>query len=109
MLIDFNDIREYLIDCQNCGEGTMSVKMFAYNDLRIIPTKIHEGGSIGPHVQDTGDDINYILAGNGVAICDGEEEPLSPGVCHLCPKGSEHTIKNTGMGDLVMLTVVVNK
>ena len=28
-------------------------------------------------------------------------------VMHICPKGSEHTIINTGNDDLVMLTIVV--
>lgn len=41
------------------------------------------------------------------ALCDGVEEPLSAGVCHLCPKGSEHAIVNTGKEDLCLLAVVV--
>ena len=28
---------------------------------------------------------------------------------HICPKGSVHTIMNTGEDDLVMLTIVVAK
>ena len=56
-----------------------------------------------------GDDINYVLSGNGKATCDGEEEILSPGTCHICKKGSEHSIENTGDEDLVLLTVVVER
>ena len=37
------------------------------------------------------------------------EEDLKPGVMHICPKGSEHAIINTGEEDLVMLTIVVKK
>ena len=40
---------------------------------------------------------------------DGVEEDLRPGVMHICPKGSEHSIVNTGEEDLVMLTIVVKK
>ena len=54
-----------------------------------------------------GDDLNYIISGTGKAICDGVEEKLSAGVMHICPKGSEHTIINTGDDNLVMLTVVI--
>ncbi|WP_337653405.1 cupin domain-containing protein [Allisonella histaminiformans] len=75
----------------------------------MIPTRIHAGGSIGMHRQDSGDDINYILSGEGKAICDGKEEILKPGVCHICPKGSEHSIINTGKKDLVMRTIVVHR
>ena len=34
---------------------------------------------------------------------------IHPGVMHICPKGSEHSIVNTGEVDLVMLTIVVKK
>lgn len=55
------------------------------------------------------DDVNFVLLGTGLAVCDGQEEPLEPGVCHICKKGSEHSIQNTGEGDLVLLTLVVER
>lgn len=36
-------------------------------------------------------------------------EMTIPGVMHICPKESEHSIINTGEDDLVMLTIVVKK
>lgn len=109
MRIDFNEIREYTIDCQNCGEGTMAVRMFSSPEAKVVPTRIHPGGSIGPHKQVASVDVNYVLSGTGIAICDGVEEELHEGICHICPKDSEHSIKNTGDTDLVMLTVVAYK
>jgi len=53
--------------------------------------------------------MNYIISGIGKGFCDGVEETLRPGVMHICPKGSEHSIVNTGEEDLVMLTIVVKK
>lgn len=41
------------------------------------------------------------------AVCDGQEEILSAGICHICKKGSKHSIVNIGDEDLVLLTVVV--
>ena len=61
------------------------------------------------HRHETSDDINYVLSGNGKATCDGEEEILSPGTCHICKKGSEHSIENTGDEDLILLTIVVER
>ena len=52
---------------------------------------------------------NYVLSGNGKATCDGEKEILSPGTCHICKKGSEHSIENTGDEDLILLTIVVER
>ena len=107
MIIDFNGIEAATFPGMNGGTGTMSARMYNDNKYRIVPTAIHPGGSIGVHRQSSGDDLNYILAGTGKAYCDGVEERLYPGVLHICPKGSEHSIVNTGDEDLVMFTIVV--
>ena len=109
MLIDFNHIKEMTIPGMNNGTGTMTAKMYMSDKGKIIPAKIHPGGSIGMHKQDSGDDINYVLSGTGKAICDGVEEELKPGCCHVCPQGSVHSIINTGDEDLVILTLVVHR
>lgn len=106
MLINFNEIKEVTIPGMNNGTGMMTAKMFMDEQGKIIPCRIHSGGSIGTHRHETSDDINYVLSGSGKAICDGREEILSAGTCHICKKGSEHSIINTGSDDLVLLTVV---
>ena len=90
----------------NGGEGSICARMYNDDYSRIILTRIPAGSSIGLHRQESGDDINYVLEGRGKAVCDGHDEPLSPGVCHICPKGSSHTIINDGDSDLVLFTVV---
>jgi mannose-6-phosphate isomerase-like protein (cupin superfamily) len=107
MLIDFNEMDPMDIPGMNQGTGTMTVRMYNDDLYRIIPTTLHAGASIGTHMQESGDDMNYIISGTGKAVCDGKEEPLKPGVMHICPRGSEHSIVNTGEEDLVMLTLVV--
>lgn len=81
----------------------------ALPSLICLPVRYAPGGAIGPHQHKTGDDLNYILSGTGTAFCDGVPEVLSPGVCHICKKGSEHQIVNTGSEDLTMLTVVAER
>lgn len=49
------------------------------------------------------------MSGSGKAICDEKEEILSEGTCHICKKGSEHSIINTGNEDLVILTIIVER
>lgn len=93
----------------NNGTGMMTAKMYMDDGGKVIPCSIHAGGSIGLHRHETSDDLNYVLSGTGKAICDGKEELLSAGFCHICKKGSEHSIINTGDEDLVLLTVVVEK
>lgn len=109
MLINFNEIPQRTTTGMNNGTGTMTAKMFMNENGKIISCKIHKGGSIGIHQQETGDDINYVISGTGKAICDGIEEKLVAGVCHICPKGSEHSIINTGDEDLILLTIVVER
>ena len=111
MLIDFNKTKEITVPGMNNGTGMMTARMYMDAQGKIIPCAIHKGGSIGVHKHETSDDINYVLSGNGKATCDGEEEILSPGICHICKKGSEHSIENTSDSDedLVLLTVVVER
>ena len=111
MLIDLNKTKEITVPGMNNGTGMMTAKMYMDAQGKIIPCAIHKGGSIGVHKHETSDDINYVLSGNGKATCDGEEEILSPGICHICKKGSEHSIENTSDSDedLVLLTVVVER
>lgn len=84
----------------------MTAKMHSDAGGRVIPCTLHAGGSIGLR-HETGGDINYILPGTGRAVCDGREEALCAGVCHICKKGPEHSITNTGCKGLVMLPVMV--
>lgn len=109
MLINFNEIPERSAPGMNNGTGEMTAKMFMSENGKIIPCRIHAGGSIGKHKHETSDDINYVLSGTGKAICDGEVETLIAGCCHICKKGSEHSIMNTGNDDLCLLTVVVER
>ena len=106
MFIDFKTSGWTEIPHMNGGEGSVFAKMVMTEDTRIILTKMPPGSSIGKHVQSTGDDVNYVLEGNGKAVCNEKEEILSPGVCHICPKGSEHCIVNDGEVDLVFFTTV---
>ncbi len=61
------------------------------------------------HEHSTSDDVSYIISGQGKAICNGQEELLKPGICHICPKGSSHSIKNICNEDLVALTIVIER
>lgn len=109
MRIDIGNMPDVKISGMNGGTGEMTTRIYEGNGLKVMPCRIHPGGSIGMHRHEACDDINYVLYGTGVAVCDGVEEALATDVCHICPKGSEHCIINTGVTDLVMLTVVVEK
>lgn len=109
MKIDFGGMSDVKISGMNGGTGEMTARMYEGDGMKVMPCRIHPGGSIGAHRHEDGDDISYILYGTGIAVCDGVEETLTTDVCHICPRGSEHSIVNTGMTDLVMLNVLVRR
>lgn len=53
LLIDSNQLDEMAIPSMNDGTGTMTCRMFNDERCRIIPTRIHAGGSIGEHAQES--------------------------------------------------------
>ncbi len=56
---------------------------------KVISCSIHLGGPIGLHKHEKSDNINCVISGQGKAVCDGQEEILSAGACHICKKSSE--------------------
>lgn len=109
MLLDFHSMQALTLPGMNGGTGTLTAKMYQDAQGKIIPCALHPGASIGLHSHKTSDDINYVLSGTGKAVCDGQTEILKAGTCHICKKGSAHSIQNTGKEDLVLLTIVVER
>lgn len=106
MLIDFIQMNAVTISNLNGGDGEVSAKMSVQKNGKIMLAKLPAGTSIGMHTHETSDDINYVIRGVGKAVCDGKEEVLTEGVCHYCPRGSSHSIVNTGDEDLILFTFV---
>ena len=91
------------------NDGLIAYTIVEDEKGKTIYTRIHPNGEIKSHCMDNRESLTYILSGKGVAICNGKEETLFSGYCHVCKKGSEHCIINTGTRDLVMLSVVFNR
>lgn len=106
MLIDFSKLQEVKIPNLNGGDGAVSAKMFIEPNNKIMISRLPKDASIGTHTHLTSSEMNYVISGIGKAFCDGKEEELKKGVCQYCPKGSSHSIINTGCEDLILFTVV---
>lgn len=52
---------------------------------------------------------NYVLSGIEKAICDDEYELLRLSACHVCKRGAQYSIINTGDEYLLSLTIVVER
>lgn len=106
MLIDYPGMTETVIPNFKGGEQEIAAQMFFDGKNRIMHCRLRPGASIGTHTHETSSEIVYLLAGTATAVCDGATEQLSAGQCHYCPKGSTHTLKNTGTEDAVFFAVV---
>ncbi len=106
MIIKFDEIEEKKLPNFYGGEGALITNMFADEKMKILRGKLEKGSSIGLHRHVPTAEVIFILSGNGKAVCDGEEERLSAGDCHYCPKGSEHSLVNVGEEDLCFYAVV---
>ena len=106
MKLDFDDIPEQVLPHFKGGEKEYVARMFWDGSTRIMRGRLDPGASIGLHRHDGTSEAIYVLSGRGTATCDGVPEPLSPGDCHFCPEGHEHTLVNDGTEPLVFFAVV---
>ena len=107
MIYDFNQSVNHSIPNLNGGDGTVFAKVIPGEAGAVMFAVIPPNCSIGAHTHEKDMDYNFILSGTGIAVCDGKEESLFPGVCHFCPKGSRHSIRNTGTENMQIYIAVV--
>ena len=106
MKIIFDQIEETVIPHMRGGEGQLAARMFTDGDNRIMRGVLSPGCSIGLHTHDGSSEIICILSGAGKVLYDGTYEPLSPGDCHYCPRGHEHSLINDSGEDLAFFAVI---
>jgi mannose-6-phosphate isomerase-like protein (cupin superfamily) len=64
------------------------------------------GGRTPPNIHAEADEFFFVLSGEGVARCRGQETSLKRGDALLVRPGFEHVIENTGSAKLYTLTVM---
>lgn len=105
-MIDFNRMEEAALPQFNGGNGVFYARIFHDNQNKILKGRLAPDCSIGLHCHETSSEVIFILSGKGKAILNGEEEQLSEGSCHYCPKGQSHSLINCGSEDLIFYAVV---
>jgi len=58
------------------------------------------------HAHDAMDKVYYVLAGRGVFLLEGREEPMEAGTMLVAPEGVLHGIRNTGSGRLLVMAIL---
>jgi len=76
------------------------------NDNIAVIEIFNVGGATPPNSHVRAHEFFYVLHGSGVAVSDGEEQPIRQGDALLLKPGSVHVIRNTGAGKPYTLTVM---
>lgn len=107
MILDFNTMAASAIPHFKGGEGEALVRKF--DDPRmgaVVYITLPVGASIGLHTHTGNCEVVYVLSGSGTCIDDDATYPLTSGMCHYCPEGHTHSIRNTGSEPLVLLGIL---
>jgi len=74
-------------------------------NAQVVVMSIPPGGEIGEEVHDHVDQVLAFVAGEGVAIMNGEEGRVGPDRLVHVPAGVRHNVVNRGATDLRLYTV----
>ena len=74
-------------------------------NAQIVVMSIPPGGEIGEEVHDHVDQVLVFVAGEGVAVLEGEESAVGPDRMVHVPAGLRHNVVNRGSVDLRLYTV----
>lgn len=106
MILDFDNMPYETLPNFKGGELAYHAKRYGDDNIKIMRGHLEPGASIGLHTHDDSCEAIYILSGVGIATIDGTDERLRPGMCHYCPKGATHTLRNPGPGALDFVAIV---
>ena len=90
------------------GEGIAQAKMHVDEHVKIALITLPVGATVGVHAHEDSCEIIRFLSGTGIMVDDETQLPITPGMCHYCPKGHSHGIINNGTEPLTMWAVIPN-
>lgn len=78
--------------------------LFTASNSQVVVMALEPGQDIGEESHD-GDQVLYVVKGEGEAVLDGVREPFGKGVLVCVPAGVRHNIVNTGDETVRLITV----
>ena len=106
MQIHFDKLETQVISGMKGGQGEARLQSYSDGVNKIMKLVLAPGAFLGEHTHVGNSETIYVLSGAGTMLCDGVEEPLTPGVCHYCAEGHTHKLMNTGTEPLTVFAVV---
>ncbi len=106
MIYNFDALEGEVIPNFKGGEKYAIAKFAGDDKVKILHGVLEPGCSIGMHEHINESEIVYCIAGQATVYMDGKTEILKPGMCHYCPDGHKHGMKNEGTKNFEMFAVV---
>ncbi len=89
-------------DDQKMGKSTL----FISDRLLVGLNAFEPGQEHRLHAHAGMDKVYHVLAGRGVFLLEGREEPMAAGTMLIAPEGVLHGIRNTGTERLLVLAIL---
>ena len=89
-------------DSQKMGKATL----FQSDRMLVGLNAFEPGQEHKLHAHAGMDKVYHVLAGNGVFLLEGREEPMEAGMVLIAPEGVLHGIRNTGSERLLVLAIL---
>lgn len=89
-------------DAQKMGKATL----FQSERLLVGLNAFEPGQEHKLHAHAGMDKVYHVLAGRGLFLLEGREEPLEAGTMLIAPEGVPHGIRNTGEERLLVLAIL---
>jgi len=96
----------YVTDIKEAAKENSAFRrvLFTASKSQLVLMSLLPGEEIGAEVHD-GDQILYIVEGDGLAVIDGAKEKIEEGSVVFVPAGAHHNVMNTDNEPMKLFTV----
>ena len=87
------------------GKNVQMIKVAETDTITIYVIRVTEGFFLKPHIHKTHEESVFVIQGSGQMLINDKWVDIQPGNIHFNPVGKVHSLKHTGSGPLVVLSV----
>jgi len=89
----------------SAGEKIQMIKVAEDEMITFFIARIAEGAEIKPHFHKMHSESVYVIKGRGQILVGGKWVDIKAGSIHFNPMTQIHGLKNTGIGELVIIVI----
>jgi mannose-6-phosphate isomerase-like protein (cupin superfamily) len=99
-------IEPCILDAKEAAKGNSFFRkvLFTAEKSQLVVMSLLSGEEIGTEIH-SGDQLLYVVKGDGVAVINDAQEPFEKGAILCVPAGAPHNVINTGDQPLKLFTI----